>query len=49
MARKYPDWNPELLRKHREEIGLTLEDAGEKLREIAERHGFNIAANFQTI
>jgi predicted kinase len=34
---------------HREEIGLTLEDTGEKLREIAERHGFNIAANFQTI
>ncbi|MFD5429705.1 AAA family ATPase [Streptomyces sp. NPDC127084] len=34
---------------HREEVGLTLEDTGEKLREIAERHGFNIAANFQTI
>ncbi|MGW7464272.1 AAA family ATPase [Streptomyces xantholiticus] len=34
---------------HREEIGLTLEDTGEKLREIAERHGLNIAANFQTI
>jgi hypothetical protein len=34
---------------HREEIGLTLEDTGEKLREIADRHGFNIAANFQTI
>ena len=49
MARKHPDWNPDLLRKHREEIGLTLEDTGEKLREIAERHGFNIAANFQTI
>ncbi|MFD5110410.1 AAA family ATPase [Streptomyces cinereoruber] len=49
MARKRPDWNPDLLRQHREEIGLTLEDTGEKLREIAERHGFNIAANFQTI
>ncbi|MER5382218.1 AAA family ATPase [Streptomyces sp. NPDC002688] len=49
MARQHPDWNPELLRKHREQIGLTLEDTGEKLRELAERHGFNIAANFQTI
>ncbi|MDI3390176.1 AAA family ATPase [Streptomyces sp. B-S-A8] len=49
MARHNPEWNPELLRKHRKEIGLTLEDTGEKLREIAERHGFNIAANFQTI
>lgn len=49
MARKHPDWKPELLRQHREKIGLTLEDTGEKLREIAERHGFNIAANFQTI
>ncbi|MFF6940773.1 AAA family ATPase [Streptomyces lavendulae] len=49
MARKHPDWNPELLRHHREKFGLTLEDAGEKLREIAERHGFNIAANFQTV
>ncbi|MEU0124417.1 AAA family ATPase [Streptomyces albidoflavus] len=49
MARNRPDWKPDLLRMHREEIGLTLEDTGEKLREIAERHGFNIAANFQTI
>jgi len=49
MARKHPDWKPDLLRMHREEIGLTLEDTGEKLREIAERHGFKIAANFQTI
>lgn len=49
MARKHPDWKPDLLRTHREEIGLTLEETGEKLREIAERHGFNIAANFQTI
>ncbi|MFI5803068.1 AAA family ATPase [Streptomyces sp. NPDC051561] len=49
MAREHPDWNPEILRKQREAIGLTLEDTGEKLREIAERHGLNIAANFQTI
>ncbi|MBT2507508.1 AAA family ATPase [Streptomyces sp. ISL-98] len=49
MARKHPDWKPELLRVQREKVGLTLEDTGEKLREIAERHGFNIAANFQTI
>ncbi|GHH24374.1 AAA family ATPase [Streptomyces rubradiris] len=49
MARKHPDWNPDLLRQHREEIELPLEETREKLREIAERHGFNIAANFQTI
>ncbi|MFC5027253.1 AAA family ATPase [Streptomyces sp. DSM 41987] len=49
MARKHPDWKPELLRTHREAVGLTLEDTGEKLREIAERHNLNIAANFQTI
>ncbi|WP_327253672.1 AAA family ATPase [Streptomyces sp. NBC_01244] len=49
MARKNPDWKPELLHQHREKFGLTLEDVGEKLREIAERHGFNIAANFQTV
>ncbi|MBZ4322470.1 AAA family ATPase [Streptomyces huiliensis] len=49
MARKHPDWKPDLLRMHRDEVGLTLEETGEKLREIAERHGFNIAANFQTI
>ncbi len=28
MARKHPDWKPDLLRMHREEIGLTLEDTG---------------------
>lgn len=49
MTRKHPDWKPDLLRMHREKVGLTLEETGEKLREIAERHGFNIAANFQTI
>jgi predicted kinase len=49
MARNHPDWKPELLRTQREAAGLTLEDTGEKLREIAERHNLNIAANFQTI
>ncbi|MCF3104499.1 AAA family ATPase [Streptomyces roseoverticillatus] len=49
MARHRADWNPALLREQREKHGLTLEETGEKLREIAERHGFNIAANFQTV
>ncbi|MBX6390584.1 MAG: AAA family ATPase [Frankia sp.] len=49
MSRNHPHWKPELLRQRREAAGLTLEGAGEKLREIAERHRFNIAANFQTI
>jgi predicted kinase len=49
MARKHPDWKPEVLRTHREAAGLTLEDTGEKLREIASQHHLNIAANFQTI
>ncbi|MEU5431245.1 AAA family ATPase [Streptomyces olivoreticuli] len=49
MARQHPDWNAALLREQREKHGLTLEETGEKLREIAERHKFNIAANFQTV
>ncbi|MFF7202048.1 AAA family ATPase [Streptomyces sp. NPDC008141] len=46
MARKE---KTNLLRQHREEFELTLEEAGEKLREIAERHKLNVAANFQTL
>lgn len=49
MSRQRPDWNPTLLKDARNSIPLTLEEAGEKLREIGERHGFNIAANFQTV
>lgn len=49
MSRQRPDWDPAILKKVRESHGLTLEESGEKLREIGERHGFNLAANFQTV
>ncbi|UYB41708.1 ATP-binding protein [Streptomyces sp. Je 1-4] len=49
MARRNPDWKPEFLKQYRESHALTLEETGEQLREIAQRHSFNIAANFQTI
>ncbi|MEY9876017.1 putative kinase/transcriptional regulator with XRE-family HTH domain [Streptacidiphilus sp. MAP12-33] len=49
MSRQHPDWTPETLRKAREKHGLTLEESGELLREIGERHSLNVAANFQTI
>ncbi len=49
MSRQHPDWNWETLRKVRESHGLTLEEVGEKLQEIGERHALTVAANFQTI
>lgn len=49
MTRHRPDWKPELLRQQREAHGLTLEESGEKMRELAATHDLNIAANFQTI
>ncbi|MGY0461450.1 AAA family ATPase [Kitasatospora sp. cg17-2] len=49
MARQRPEWNPATLKKIRESHDLTLEEVGEKLREIGERHRLNLAANFQTI
>ncbi|MFF2749516.1 AAA family ATPase [Kitasatospora sp. NPDC058048] len=49
MARQRPDWNPAVLKEVRESHGLTLEEVGEKLREIGERHKFSLAANFQTV
>ena len=49
MSRQHPDWNCESLRAAREAHGLTLEEVGGKLQEIGERHGLNVAANFQTI
>ncbi|MEV6986853.1 AAA family ATPase [Sphaerisporangium sp. NPDC051017] len=43
-------WTPAKLREHREAHGLTLEGAGDKLRETAQRHGLAVpAANFQTL
>ncbi|MFG1755230.1 AAA family ATPase [Streptosporangium sandarakinum] len=45
-----PGWTPSRLREHREAHGLTLEAAGERLRQAAGRHGLAVpAANFQTI
>ncbi|GIH91269.1 AAA family ATPase [Planobispora siamensis] len=45
-----PGWTPSRLREHREAHGLTLEAAGERLRQAAGRHGLSVpAANFQTL
>ncbi|MFD5436612.1 AAA family ATPase [Kitasatospora sp. NPDC127067] len=49
MARQRPGWNPAILKQVRESHDLTLEEVGEKLREIGDRHKFNLAANFQTV
>ncbi|WP_419996371.1 AAA family ATPase [Streptomyces boninensis] len=46
MARKEKS---NLLNQHRTSFELTLEEVGEKLRDIAERHKLNVAGNFQTI
>jgi hypothetical protein len=43
-------WCPERLREAREAHGLTLEAAGEQLRDTARRAGLTApAANFQTL
>ncbi|MFG3304693.1 AAA family ATPase [Streptomyces wuyuanensis] len=43
-------WRPERLREQREAHGLTLEGAGERLREVARAAGVTVpAANFQTL
>lgn len=44
-----PGWNPATLKEHRESHGLSLEAAGEKLREVGARAGLAVAANFQTL
>ncbi len=45
-----PGWIPSRLREHRDAHGLTLEAAGERLRQAAGRHGLSVpAANFQTL
>ncbi|MFF2352460.1 AAA family ATPase [Kitasatospora sp. NPDC058115] len=49
MARQRPGWNPAILKAIRESHELTLEQVGEKLRDIGERHRFHLAANFQTV
>lgn len=50
MKANRPGWTPARLREHREAHGLSLEAAGEKLREVAERNELGtLAANFQTL
>ncbi|MGH4027830.1 AAA family ATPase [Actinomycetota bacterium Odt1-20B] len=49
MARRETDKKVNLLPQYRKEFELTLEELGEKLRDIAERHKLNVAANFQTL
>ncbi|MFD4786246.1 AAA family ATPase [Streptomyces sp. NPDC058459] len=50
MARNRSGWNPAKLRESRELHGLTLEAAGEQLRQTARKAGLTApAANFQTL
>lgn len=50
LSRDRSGWRPEKLREMREAHGLTLEAAGERLRETARRAGLSApAANFQTL
>jgi predicted kinase len=45
-----PGWEPHRRRERREAHGLTLERAGDALRDVAQRHGLSApAANFQTL
>ncbi|MBX6769052.1 MAG: ATP-binding protein, partial [Actinomadura rubrobrunea] len=48
-TKQRPGWQPLRLREQREAHGLTLEAAGDKLREIAHRANLRIDANFQTL
>ncbi|WP_203665550.1 AAA family ATPase [Streptomyces parvus] len=50
VARSRAGWRPDKLREVREAHGLTLERAGERLREVATRAAIAVpAANFQTL
>ncbi|MFE0423440.1 AAA family ATPase [Streptomyces sp. NPDC058953] len=50
LGRVRAGWRPERLREQRETHGLTLEGAGERLREVARAAGVTVpAANFQTL
>ncbi|WLW55214.1 AAA family ATPase [Streptomyces sp. YU58] len=50
MAKSRAGWRPDQLRAMREAHGLTLEGAGERLREVARAAGLTVpAANFQTL
>ncbi|MFI9311177.1 AAA family ATPase [Streptomyces triculaminicus] len=51
MAKDHPGWRPDKLRAQREKHGLTLEQAGAQLRDVAERERFEgvPAANPSTL
>ncbi|WP_052850191.1 AAA family ATPase [Streptomyces avicenniae] len=50
MGKVRPGWRPDNLRRQREAHGLTLEGAGERLRDVARAAGLAVpAANFQTL
>ncbi|MGQ4421126.1 AAA family ATPase [Streptomyces violaceoruber] len=50
MAKRRTGWRQDQLRAMREAHGLTLEGAGERLREVARAAGLTVpAANFQTL
>ncbi|KJY32145.1 AAA family ATPase [Streptomyces sp. NRRL S-495] len=50
VKQDHPGWRPDVLRDYRVRHGLTLEDAGERLREIAQQASIQVpAANFQTL
>ncbi|MGW2698539.1 AAA family ATPase [Streptomyces sp. NPDC001340] len=50
VGRSRAGWRPEKLREQREAHGLTLEGAGERLRDVARAAGLAVpAANFQTL
>ncbi|MFJ2843500.1 AAA family ATPase [Streptomyces griseofuscus] len=50
VGKSRPGWRPDKLRQQREAHGLTLEGAGEQLREVARAAGLTVpAANFQTL
>ncbi|MGW1053474.1 AAA family ATPase [Streptomyces sp. NPDC002521] len=50
MGKGRAGWRPDQLRAMREAHGLTLEGAGERLREVARAAGLTVpAANFQTL
>ncbi|MEW2356399.1 AAA family ATPase [Spirillospora sp. NPDC029432] len=48
-TKQRPGWQPLRLREHREAHGLSLEAAGDKLRQVADRAALRVAANFQTL
>lgn len=48
-TKQRPGWQPLRLRERREAHGLTLESAGDQLRQVADRAELRVAANFQTL